>query len=84
MQVRVLAFQCEQFLHQLIIFRVGDERIVQLMIAAVVKLDVPAELGSTLPDRLRCGHGQLSMGCFRRFRMCAILLALSGWRDSSH
>ena len=76
--------QSEQCLHQLIIFRIGYERVIQLMVTAVVKLDVLAKLGCSLPDGFRSGHGQFSMGCFNRFRMWAILLALSGCRDSSH
>ena len=79
LQFGVLALDRKQFPHQAVVLRVGDERIVLLMVAAVVILDGFPELGGATPDGPGRGHDAVgSAACLSRVRMCAILPALSG------
>ena len=79
LQFGMLALDRKQFPHQAVVLHVGDERIVQLMVAAVVILDGFPELGGATPDGPGESHDAVgSAACRSRVRMCAILPALSG------
>ena len=85
-EFRVGLLQPQQLLQQPVVLGVGDQRVVELVVAAVVEIDGLAQFGDLPADGFGNVHavGDGAMGCLSRLRMWATLLALSGWRASSH